>query len=324
MYRIDTGIETVFSGFSMPQIKRWLPALWLSLTVLTGCQTAPKTTAPSAPSYMISIDQLAARLGLRASFTNGRYVELTNSANRVVVFTHPGGSIYVNGENIGPTGTVLVEGSAVYVSQLLVPRIRACLKSAAPLKPLPQYTPAPSRPSSGKTVVIDAGHGGKDPGATSYLGYQEKEVNLKVAQKVAWLLKKQGVNVIMTRNNDTFVELNERAEIANRAQADLFVSIHHNSNRSRSHHGYTVYIAPNASEGSRRAGRLIERCLADTGLSSNGLRTNDYRVLVRTNGPAVLIECGYLSNPSEAAVLYDGNFQNRIASAIAQAVLEAL
>jgi len=308
----------------MPKINRWLPALLLLLITLSGCQTAPKPTAPSAPSYMISVDQLAARLGLHVSFTNGRYIELTNPANRVVIFTHPGGSVYVNGENIGQTGTVLVEGSTVYVSQLLLPRIRASLKTAAPIKPSPRYPSTPSRPSGGQTVVIDPGHGGKDPGATSYLGYYEKEVNLKLAQKIAWLLKKQGVNVIMTRNNDTFIELNDRAEIANQAGADLFVSIHHNSNRSRSHHGYTVYIAPNASEASRRAGRLIERYLAQTGLSSNGLRTNDYRVLVRTNGPAVLIECGYLSNPSEAAILYDGNFQNRLASAIAQAILEAL
>lgn len=308
----------------MPLIKRGLPALGLFLIVLTGCQAPPKTAVPAAPSYMISVDQLAVRLGLQVSFTNGRYIELTNSANRVVIFTHPGGSVYVNGENIGQTGTVITEGQTVYVAQVLVPRIRAYLKSAAPVKPLPQYTPSSPRPAGGQTVVIDPGHGGKDPGAVSYLGYHEKEVNLKVAQKIAWILKKQGINVIMTRNNDTFIELNERAEIANRAGADLFVSIHHNSNRSRAHHGFTVYIAPNASEASRRAGRLIERALGTTGLSSNGLRTNDYRVLVRTNGPAVLIECGYLSNPSEAALLYDGNFQNRLASAIAQAVLDAL
>lgn len=308
----------------MALIKRGLPALGLFFIVLTGCQAPPRTAAPSAPPYMISIDQLAARLGLQVSFTNGRYVELTNSANRVVIFTHPGGSVYVNGENIGQTGTVITDRQTIYVAQLLVPRIRASLKSAGPVKPLPQYTPSPSRPAGSKTVVIDPGHGGKDPGAISYLGYHEKEVNLKLAQKIAWILKKHDVNVIMTRNNDTFIELNERAEIANRAAADLFVSIHHNSNRSRAHHGFTVYIAPNASEASRRAGRLIERALGTTGLASNGLRTNDYRVLVRTDGPAVLIECGYLSNPSEAALLYDGHFQDRLASAIAQAILEVL
>ncbi|HOT73174.1 MAG TPA: N-acetylmuramoyl-L-alanine amidase [Anaerohalosphaeraceae bacterium] len=307
----------------MPRIQRWLGGLLLLLLAFAGCQAPPKSTAPRAPSYMLSADDLAARLGLRVSFTGGRYVELSNSANRVVIFTHSGGSIYVNGENIGQTGTVIQEGQTVYVAELLVPRIRSYLKSAAPL-PHPGYTPSPTRPLGGKTVVIDAGHGGKDPGATSYLGYYEKEVNLKVAQKVAWLLKKQGINVIMTRNNDSFIELNERAEIANHAGADLFVSIHHNSNHNRVHHGYTVYIAPNASDASRRAGRLMERALSTIGLSSNGLRTNDYRVLMRTQGPALLIECGYLSNPSEAAALYDIDFQNRLASAIAQAIVDAL
>ncbi len=308
-----------------------MPRIWVGIVgfcvlglILSGCQAPPERAAPSTPPYMISVEQLAARLGLQVSFTAGRYVELTNAANRVVIFTHPGGSIYVNGQNIGQTGTVIYEGQTIYVSQMLMPQIRAYLKTAAPVKPRPQYPSTPSRPSGGQTVVIDPGHGGKDPGATSYLGYYEKEVNLKVAQKVAWLLKKQGVNVIMTRNNDTFIELNERPEIANRAGADLFVSIHHNSHTNRAHRGFTVYISPNASEKSRRAGRLIERYLTQTGLTSNGLRTNDYRVLVRTNGPAVLIECGYISNPSEAAILYDGEFQSRLASAIAQAILEAL
>ncbi len=308
----------------MPRIYKWFFPFSALLFAFGGCQ-APRTASTSpSPAYMVSVEQAAARLGLQVSFTNGRYIELTNRANRVVLFTHPGGSIYVNGENIGQTGTVITQGNTVYVAQLVIPRIRAALKSSAPPKPAPQYNPSFSRPLGSRTVVIDPGHGGKDPGATSYLGYYEKEVNLKVAQKIAQLLKKNGLKVILTRNSDLFIELNDRAEIANRAGADLFVSIHHNSNRSRAHHGYTVYIAPNASEASRRAGRLIERALGNTGLSSNGLRTNDYRVLMRTKGPAVLVECGYLSNPSEAALLYDGSFQNRIADAVAQAILEAL
>ncbi len=272
---------------------------------------------------MISADQLASRLGLQKSFSDGRHIELTNSTNRVLIFTHPGGNVYVNGQNIGLAGACRREDGTYYFAELLVPRIRGYLNAQTPVKPV--YTPSSPSPSySGRTVVIDAGHGGKDPGAISYLGYPEKEVNLKVAQKVAWRLKSKGIRVIMTRNNDTFIELNDRAEIANREGADLFVSIHHDSNHNRTRRGYTLYIAPNASETSRRAGRFIEKALSGTGLSSNGMRTNDYRVLMRTQGPAVLVECGYLSNPSEAAILYDGDFQNRIANAIVQGILQAL
>jgi N-acetylmuramoyl-L-alanine amidase len=271
---------------------------------------------------MITVNQAAIRLGMQVSFTNGRYVELTNASNRVLIFIHPGGNVFVNGKNIGLAGAVQKPDGTIYISELLIPRIRSNLITHAP-RPQPGYTPPSVRPT-GRTVVIDAGHGGKDPGATSYLGYYEKEVNLKVAQKIAWRLKNEGVQVIMTRNNDTFVELNDRAEIANRAGADLFVSIHHNSNNSRIHRGYTIYIAPNASDASRRAGRLIEKSLGATGLSSNGMRTNDYRVLMRTQCPAVLVECGYLSNPSEAAILYDGDFQNQLANAIAQAILQSI
>lgn len=307
----------------MPRIYQWTLVFSALLIALAGCQSPRYGTSSSAPSYMISVDQAAARLGLAASFTNGRYVELTNAANRVLIFIHPGGNVYVNGQTIGLAGALQKADGSIYISELLVPRIRAHLISQAPL-PAPSYTPPSIQPSSGRIVVIDAGHGGKDPGAISYLGYYEKEVNLKVAQKVAWILKNQGVKVIMTRNNDTFLEKEDRAEIANRAGADLFVSIHHNSNHSRVHRGYTIYIAPNASDMSRRAGRLIEKSMASTGLSSNGMRTNDYRVLMRTQGPAVLVECGYLSNPSEAAILYDGSVQNRIADAIAQGILKAL
>lgn len=305
----------------MPRIYIWFLALCALLTALSGCHAPPASTPSSVP-YMITVNQAAVRLGMQVSFTNGRYVELTNASNRVLIFTHPGGNVFVNGKNIGLAGVVQRPGGQIYISELLIPRIRSHLAAYTP-QPQPGYTPPVVRPI-GRTVVIDAGHGGKDPGATSYLGYYEKEVNLKVAQKIAWRLKNEGVQVILTRNNDTFIELNDRADIANRARADLFVSIHHNSHNSRVHRGYTIYIAPNASDASRRAGRLIERALASTGLSSNGMRTNDFRVLMRTQGPAVLVECGYLSNPSEAAILYDGDFQNQLAGAIAQAILQAL
>lgn len=301
----------------------WCLILSAGLLFPAGCQESTKSPyggGVKTVPYMVSAAQLAARLNLQNSFANGRYIELTNSTNRVLIFTHPGGSVYVNGQNIGLAGTQHKEDGTLYFSELLIPRIRGYLNSQAPL-PQPNYNSSSSSSQYvGRTVVIDAGHGGKDPGAISYLGYYEKEVNLKVAQKVAWRLKQLGIRVIMTRNDDFYPELNDRAEIANRANADLFVSIHHNSNRNRIHRGYTVYIAPDASDTSRRTGRLIEKAMANTGLSSNGMRTNDYRVLMRTQCPAVLVECGYLSNPSEAAILYDGDFQNRIANAIVEGI----
>lgn len=272
------------------------------------------------PSYSVTIDQLASRLGLTVQKAGAPYFELANTNNRVLLFTYENGRVYVNGTVVCPIGTVTQSNGVTYVSELLVPQIRGHLISSY----TPPKTVTPSYRTASGTVVIDAGHGGHDPGATSYSGYYEKGVNLNIARKVASYLENSGIHVIMTRNSDTFIELNERAEIANRANADLFVAIHCDSHPKSSQNGYTLYVAPNASWTSKKTAAAIEQAMGQTGLSSVGIRSNDFRVLVRTNCPAVLVECGYLTNPYEAGLLYDSDFQDRIARAIANGITNSL
>jgi len=306
--------------------KRLLAAVCiLGCISLVGCGGSQrKTSAAVVPAYCLSIEQLAAKLGLSVQKAGMPYYELTDANNRVLLFLYDGGRIYVNGKAIGPVGTVTQVGGSYYVSELLVPKIRGNLSA---------YTPSPAKPGSMDTqiprsltglVVVDAGHGGHDPGASSYLGYYEKGINLSIARKVASYLQQRGIKTIMTRDSDTFVELNERADIANRAGADMFVSIHADSNGDRTHRGYTIYVARSASWASKKAGQNIENTMASTGLPSKGLRNADYRVLVRTDCPAVLVECGFLSNPSDAALLSDPQFQDRIARAIADGIVKSL
>lgn len=308
----------------MPPICKWILPLLALLIVLSGCQAPKPVTANSkAPAYMLSIDQIATRLNLSVAGYNGRCYELSNHANRVLIFTHPGGSLYVNGSNAGAVGSIVTRDDKTYLSELVVPKIRGWLKTAvAPLLP----TPATARPKTwaSGTVVIDPGHGGKDPGTTSYLGDYEKGINLSIARKVASRLENRGVKVVMTRDGDYYPELDERVNIANRIRPSLFVSIHCDSNGDRMHQGFTIYIAPTASDASRRTGRLLETHLSRAGINSKGVRTNDYRVLMNTTCPAVLVECGFLSNPSEAALLLDGNHQNRIADAVTEAICQSL
>ncbi len=104
-----------------------------------------------------------------------------------------------------------------------------------------------------KKVVVDAGHGGKDPGAIGrVIGLNEKDVNLDIARRLAEVLRKEGIEVIMTRSKDVFIPLERRADIANTANADLFISIHANSNRVRSLEGFEVYyISENVNDSSR-------------------------------------------------------------------------
>jgi len=112
------------------------------------------------------------------------------------------------------------------------------------------------RPGFGKIklskVVIDAGHGGNDPGAIGKNGLKEKDVNLDIAKKLSNLLRQEGVETVLTRTNDRFIPLSTRVNIANRSGADLFISIHSNANRSRSLSGFEVYyVAPSVSDSKR-------------------------------------------------------------------------
>lgn len=104
-----------------------------------------------------------------------------------------------------------------------------------------------------KKVVIDAGHGGNDPGAIGRTGLREKDVNLDIAKRLALLLKSEGVNVLLSRSTDKFIPLSRRVEITNGAKADLFISIHSNANRTRSMNGFEVYYVAASLNDAKRA-----------------------------------------------------------------------
>lgn len=104
-----------------------------------------------------------------------------------------------------------------------------------------------------RKVVIDPGHGGKDPGAISKTGLREKDVVLDVSQRIKKELEKSGIDVVMTRDSDNFITLSRRAEIANKCDADLFVSIHANANRSRWMSGFEIYCLSEATDDNARA-----------------------------------------------------------------------
>jgi len=276
-------------------------------------------TKPALEERTLSISELAAVLGLSVAETKPTHVTLKNSANTVTIFTVGGGSVYVNGKEVGKVGEIEMVGGEMRLSRSLVLAIRPAMRTAPPVTAPPSREPRRSRRLSG-CVVIDAGHGGKDPGATSVLGFYEKGINLAVAHQVADLLRDTGLRVEMTRTGDSYPELDQRAAIANRLGADLFVSIHADSFPKASRHGYTIYVARSASWSSRKAAASIADSMASTGMNSFGVQTAGYQVLTQTRGPAVLVEMGYLSNRREAAMLRSSSFQSRIARAIADGI----
>lgn len=307
-------------------LKKFALGALLTLIVLVVCGCNEEPIYRSSPGYsktfitekdLVSVDLLANSLGLRIDEKNHTHITLKNSANTVMIFTHSGGNFFVNGKEIGPVGQIDNVAGTYYVPESLIAQIRSVLRKGS------LYLPSYSKKLSG-TVVIDPGHGGKDPGAISIHGFYEKTVNLSVARKVAARLKQKGLNVIMTRNSDYFVELEQRAEIANRSNADLFVSIHADSHMDHSIKGYTMYVANDASYSSVKAAKSISKYMSKISSNGNGIRREDYRVLVKTKMPAVLVEIGYLSNHGEASLISDNSFQDKIADAISNGICDII
>jgi N-acetylmuramoyl-L-alanine amidase len=173
----------------------------------------------------------------------------------------------------------------------------------------------------GKTIVVDAGHGGKDPGSqgTSFSTSDEKRINLSIATELARLLKARGAKVIMTRTSDRFIELDDRATIAERYRADLFISIHSNSHPDSSRRGAVIYTARQPSRQSVIAAMKLDQAIRNAGIASDTDRA-DYKVLTLHSRPAVLVECGYLSNYSDCKRLNTSAYRTQIATAIAAGV----
>lgn len=167
------------------------------------------------------------------------------------------------------------------------------------------------------TVVIDPGHGGKDSGvARNHL--QEKNLALDVALRLQPKLEAAGLHTVMTRTTDVFIPLETRAAISNSHSEVFFVSIHFNDSPRRAIHGATVYYHTPMTEPMARA---ISNSLA-TITTNRGVLTARFRVLRKNKYPAVLVECGFISNRAEAARCGSASFREALASRIAAAIIQ--
>lgn len=170
-------------------------------------------------------------------------------------------------------------------------------------------------------IVVDAGHGGKDQGTCSG-DILEKDINLAVAEKLAKKLKKGGARVLLTRDEDVKIELNDRAAIANEAEADIFVSIHCNYyEKDTGIKGLECYYQESSEDGRELAERVTEAFANEDRVVVRGTKTAGYRVLLKTQMPAILVELGYMSNPSECEKLADEDYQELLAEKIAAGIL---
>lgn len=192
---------------------------------------------------------------------------------------------------------------------------------------LPEPPPTPPRPTvslSGATIVIDPGHGGGKPGAwpraTSKL--PEKTIVLDIANRLVRELRARGARVIPTRTTDVDVDFDDRARIAEENRADLFVSIHADSAPRRSASGTGVHVYLKASAESEQAARCIIAAFENAGIECRGRFQNNFAVLRDHSRPAVLIECGFLTNPGDARLLNTPEHRAALAATIAAGIAE--
>ncbi|RKD75265.1 N-acetylmuramoyl-L-alanine amidase [Sinobaca qinghaiensis] len=175
-------------------------------------------------------------------------------------------------------------------------------------------SPVAGSPLTGETIAIDPGHGGSDPGAVGN-GLQEKDVVLDIGRRVEQKLNAAGSNVVMTRSNDVYVGLERRAQIANSANADSFVSIHANAFNGAASGSETFYYS-GSRDGAELAGLIQEEMVKALGTADRGSRDGNFSVIRNTSMPAVLAETAFIDEPSDAAKLRSSAFREAAASAI--------
>ncbi|MEM9450879.1 MAG: N-acetylmuramoyl-L-alanine amidase [Cyanobacteria bacterium P01_E01_bin.6] len=197
-----------------------------------------------------------------------------------------------------------------------------------PITPPRQPTTLPTQPTvpNGRfVVVLDPGHGGRDPGAVGIGGLRETTVVNDVTRQVASILQQRGVQVVLTRNTGQFVDLAPRVAIAERSNADIFVSIHANAislSRPEVNGAETYYYS--SAAGRRLAQSIQQTILRQTGMGDRGVREARFFVLRNTSMPSVLVETGFVTGAQDAPRLNNPTFRSQMAEAIAIGILNYL
>lgn len=188
-----------------------------------------------------------------------------------------------------------------------------------------------------KVVVVDAGHGGRDPGKVGVDGCLEKDLNLEIAKKVQAILEQQDIKVIMIRDTDKGLyeeqtsnkkvqDMKNRCALINETEPDCVVSIHQNSYHEEYVSGAQVFYYSSSAEGKALAEALQSELIsyADPENHRQAKANDSYYLLKKTEAPIAIVECGFLSNWEEAAKLQDDGYQSRIAWAVSMGILTYL
>jgi|GEM_PF-851883 len=298
------------------------------LLVCLAYASAPQSLA--APEHRVALNTLAARLGLDAPVRNALRATL-GSVRRASFeldsrrFFFDGTLIWLNAKCVAHGGDwAITECDAVNIVVPLLYPANALVTRRI------------------QTVVIDPGHGGMDTGATDRHGILEKEIVLDIARRVRSKLEACGIDVRLTRSKDQELQLQERIDLARKFTADILVSVHLNSASNGDARGVETYALPGEGFPSTSSTRgAYSRCVGNhhdaantllayyvhrgvlfqTGAQDRGLKRARFELLRDAPCPAALIECGFVSNRTEAALLMDSAYRDAIAEGITRGIL---
>lgn len=273
-------------------------------------------------SAQLSADLKAPKLGPGSPVARLRLRQV--DAQTVEVLVSPGSGAQI-AKVSKPTSTSLLlslqrANTTISVSQ----PIGQDLNPIVPTQPVSQANLP--RPIGRRVVVIDPGHGGPDPGAVGRGGLRETQVVLPIGIEVARILQQQGVQAVLTRQDERDLDLAPRVAIAERANADVFVSIHANAiNLSRPDiNGLETYYAPGSTQGATLARTIHNSILQSLNVRDRGVRSARFYVIRRTSMPATLVETGFVTGAEDAPKLASPAFRSQMATAIAKGILQYL
>ncbi|MCC5647309.1 N-acetylmuramoyl-L-alanine amidase [Nostoc sp. CHAB 5824] len=295
----------------------WDRSSGLFRVTITNAKLAPRVTGPT---FAANSPILRVRLQPQAP-------------NTVVVLVQPAAGVQLGqprqiGDQLlvpiqGSRRVVALPGRPPFALPGLPPPNRGPFPD--PNNPNPQPPTQPQRrvPNGRVVVLIDPGHGGKDPGAVGLGGLREKDIILPISKRIAQVLQQNGVQVVMTRDSDYFVTLPGRVQLAERANADVFVSIHANAigpGRSDVSGLETYYYG----SGLGLARTVHNSILQSVNVRDRGVRRARFYVLRKSSMPSILVETGYLTGRNDNAKLRTSAYQNQMADAIARGILQYL
>lgn len=333
----------------------WALALMTLVVIAAGGCASVKPLKPHG--QFASLRRMAAAYGYTLEEpASGAHATTMTKGGKRVVFTGGSDVVLVNGVAVKLPAMCIVVGDDLMIPTSAIDIIEGRLSLAVtPPEEEPAPTPIPVR-----KVVIDPGHGGKYPGAVSPGGLQEKNVVLDIALRLRDILVKEGIEVVMTRSSDTHLstnydtDLSKRIDITTAAAPDLFLSIHADASTNRQMNGFGLFVSRDedrparvlqlmqcfeGSYASRKAAaekrydsnrrlsyslaREIRKAFnAKLATQDRGIKEHGARVLKWAPCPAVLVEVEFITNPGGAARLASSSFRQKVAEALAEAILE--